>query len=492
MKLDAEDLANASPAEPEKHPLIAALLRGLVNGDWRDDELNRVLDTYARLSRKRRAKPGTGAYLDVRKAHGDHKTDKIVIVDKRILSTGEDAAGAPESNRIALVHYIAHRPVSEARLFLETEKAKIDPLSFKVNYALRLWVEAMHPAKGIPDRRRKLRSWKVRKNEADHLMEFFEGKTLRDIHLDTGREYYAARMAGKLAKGVGDPENLKDSPIKHELYALREVLDWFVHRKDLTRSPSSFDMPDFIDTETPFFTYEEMMHLLWACLGYDANADWTRTAKIPTETSRWLVRFFVLYFLTGTRYDAGSLLVWGFNDDVGCIDHANGVIWRNGRFAVRSQSKPKRRSDLIPYMMEVVRRWFKVDVELGAKHGYDPLYVIHDKNGRPPKNLRNLINDALKRSGADMSSHKAKHAGVTLLAYMGCPVAEIAEHFGNEVESLQKHYLHINWDKIERKIAKRIPLEGMEFNDLGINSPKPLDRKNAAILKADLRAKGRL
>jgi hypothetical protein len=483
MELDAEDLAN-SAFLPNVPPLIEELLRGLVTMHWKDGELPAVLKLHANLSRKRRQAPGTGPYLDVRKGH-EGRAPKIVIMDGGVpTSTGVDAVPEdmkPETSALALVHYTAYQP---AREYLENDGAQRDPLSFKVTYVLRRWLEAIKPAKGVPDRKKKMKRWKALGNCVDHLCGIFEGDALRDIDIDTGRNYYGRRIVQELKKGKRDPENIKDSSIGDELSCLEWAIDWFVAKKKLPVRPANFVWPDFIERETPFYTYDEMMALLWACLGFDATKGWKRV-HVERDVQRWLIRFFLLYFLTGTRYDANGKLAWGFNDHVGCIDHANGVIWRNGAQAIKSRQKPKRRSDLLAMMTEIARGWYEDDVRLGAKHGFQPIWVIHEK-GVPPRNFKNKVNDALARSGVKKSSHKCKHGGVTLLGYCGVTFEEVAKVFGNDEITIKDNYSHVDWEKVA-KMTDPIPKDEVRWRDLKRVSPTSLAPDLVQQLVADLK-----
>jgi hypothetical protein len=468
MELDAEDLAN-SAFLPKVAPFIEELLRGLVTMHWKDSELPAVLKLHANLSKKRRQSPGTGPYLDVRKGQSG-RAPKIVIMDGGSpISTGVDAVPEnmkPESSALALVHYTAYQP---AREYLENDGAQRDPLSFKVTYILRRWLESIKPAKGVPDRKNKMRRWKALGNDADHLMECFKGKALRDINIDTGRTYYGDRMGQELRRGKRDPEKLKDSPIANELWCLETAIDWFVSKRKLPIRPAAFEWPDFIEREMPFYNYDDMMALLWACLGFDAREGWKRV-KVDRDVQRWLVRFFLLYFLTGTRFENNGMLVWGFNDEVGCIDHEGGVIWRNGAQAIKSRYKPKRRSDLLVMMKEIVRGWYEDDVRLAALHGFPVLWVIHEK-GVQPRNFAVKISEALARSGVKKSAHKCKHGGATLLGLCGCTYADIADAFGNNPETIKTTYSHVNWEKIANK-PDRIPADKIRWRDLKkVSSP---------------------
>lgn len=483
MELDAEDLAN-SAFLPKVAPLIEELLRGLVTMHWKDDELPAVLKLHANLSRKRRRAPGTGPYLDVRK--GDQgRAPKIVIMDGgKPTSTGVEAVPEdmkPETSALALVHYAAYRP---AREYLEKDGAQRDPLSFKITYVLRRWLEAVKPAKGVPDRKKKMKRWKAFGNFIDHLCGIFEGDALRDIDIDTGRNYYGRRIVQELKKGKRDPENIKDSPIGDELSCLEWAIEWFVAKKKLPVSPVKFQWPDFIEREMPFYTYDDMMALLWACLGFDANDGWKRV-EVARDEQRWLVRFFLLYFLTGTRYDANGKLAWGFNDHVGCIDHENGVVWRNGAQAIRSRQKPKRRSDLLAMTTELVRGWYADDVRLGAKHGFQPVWVIHEK-GMPPRNFKKKVDAALARSGVKKSSHKCKHGGVTLLGYCGVTFEDVAKVYGNDESTIKKEYSHVDWEKVG-KMTDRIPQDELRWRDLKRVSPRSLPPDLVRQLEADLK-----
>ncbi|MET4260014.1 hypothetical protein ABIC09_004974 [Bradyrhizobium sp. S3.12.5] len=483
MELDAEDLAN-SAFLPKVSPIIEELLRGLVTMRWKDDELPAVLKLHANLSRRRRRAPGTGPYLDVRKGHKG-RAPKIVIMDGgNPISTGVDAATddmKPETSALALVH---HRAYETARQYLEDDGAQRDPLSFRITYVLRRWLEEIKPAKGLPNRKKKMIRWKALGNCVDHLCGIFEGAALRDIDIDTGRNYYARRIVQELKKGKRDPENIKDSPIGDELSCLEWAIDWFAAKKKLPVHPAKFAWPDFIEREMPFYTYDDMMALLWACLGFDATKGWKRT-HVDREVQRWLVRFFLLYFLTGTRYDANGKLAWGFNDHVGCIDYDNGVIWRNGAQAVRSRQKPKRRSDLLAMMTEIVRGWHEDDVRLGAKYNFKPLWVIHEK-GVPPKNFKKKVVAALARSGVKKSSHKCKHGGVTLLGYCGVTFEEVAKVFGNDETTIKENYSHVDWEKVAKMVAP-IPKDEIRWRDLKLVSPTSLAPELVVQLVADLK-----
>jgi hypothetical protein len=341
MKLTQRDLANCAVL-PEVDPDVEKLLRGLVTLDWKDAELPKVLELFKDLSKGRRETARhTGEYLDTLARPG--RVPKIVIagLEGGPRSTGLDAVEgqSPESNPVALIKL---KSIASARSFLEKQTAKRDPFSFRLDYVVLEFVKSEKPPKHTPNRKVKMRSWKRMQLAGDHLMETLADHAIRDVDPDTGKEYYARRMGQKLRKGKRDPENLKDSPIRKELYLLRRALEWFFGTRDITERIPTLTMPAFLELEVQFFTYDEFMRLMWACLGWDFEKG--LRVKIDPATSRWLIRFFVLYFLTGTRYDANSKMVWGYNDFVGCIDLENGHIWRNGGKAPKSKTKPRKRS----------------------------------------------------------------------------------------------------------------------------------------------------
>ncbi len=472
----------------EVSPLHRKLIRALVTEEWSDAELAKAMNVYRRLSRKRRSGPsGTGEHLTTRR--GKDRKDKIVVKDgEKLISTGENASeGADEEhNPYALLDLAAYR-----RDFLEEKKAEYDPLGYDVNFVLREYVDSQKPGPKVPDRARKVRTWGGTKNHARHLMDSFEGWRLSDIDVDTGRWYYADRLKRAHYKGKRkEGARLKDSPVSQELQLLNRAIAWFVRKRKLNRTPSAFEMPSFTKVERDFFVYSELVELLWACLGFSAADGWKRTADVPPATQEWLVRFFLLYILTGTRFANNALLFWGFNDAVGCIDAANGVIWRYGREEIVSKTKPRRRSDLGELIHALVKKWEERDRKLAATKGIPFGLVIHDENGEPPPNFAKIVKAALDRSGLGKSSHLLKHAGVSLMAALGYTIREIAEYFGNHELTLRRSYLHIDWDRIERRVEERIPLR--RFGDLALRSPPKTPAASAKALTGLLRARGRL
>jgi hypothetical protein len=134
-------------------------------------------------------------------------------------------------------------------------------------------------------------------------------------------------------------------------------------------------------------------------------------------------------------------------------------------------------------MTEIVRGWHEDDVRLGAKHGFQPIWVIHEK-GVPPRNFKNKVDEALARSGVKKSSHKCKHGGVTLLGYCGVTYEEVAKVFGNDEGTIKDNYSHVDWDKNK---VYQIPKDDVRWRDLKRVSPASLAPDLVQQLVADLK-----
>jgi hypothetical protein len=124
-------------------------------------------------------------------------------------------------------------------------------------------------------------------------------------------------------------------------------------------------------------------------------------------------------------------------------------------------------------MIEIVRKWHAADLRLAERRNLPFGYVIHQA-GLPPKDFDRKVREVLARSGVGKSAHKCKHGGVTLLAYCGCTVEELAEYFGNAENTLRKYYLHVNWDKVQRKVSERIAPNELRWKNLRDVSTKLL------------------
>lgn len=470
------------------HDLYEKLIKALVSTDWSDESIAAAMDKYRSMSRRRRGlPPGTGAYLDVRRGkdrRGKLRTPKIVIVDEgRPFSTGIDHVEGtePEANPEAVVAFIRH----ETRAFVKA-RAKESPGAFRITWLLRQWLEAHYPAPGVPDRQSKLKTYQNYANAIEQIAEGFVGKRLEDWHPEILIEYYTWRLQQPLKVGERDPDDVKDSPAIKQCSLLMRVLDWAKGRFGFEYNTRA-RMPEPTESEREWLTYDEIIRLLWACLGYVyENGAWKTTIRtidglsktvffrLPKKEwkrTQWLYRLFVLVLLTGTRYRTADPLHWYMRDDAGCLDAKNGVIWRNGRKAKKYKNKPRGRSELLPLSMTIFRRWLLWDLRFHAKTGSPPRYVVRDGTGGKLRNIDDMLRTVFARAGLGSSLHKLKHAGVTLLAEAGYTRREIADAFCNNESTLKDHYEHIDWDRNERLALHDKRPVVLKFADLNVSPP---------------------
>lgn len=489
----------AIPEAEEVDEMHRDLARALVSEDWDDADIPAVMAKYRRLSRTRRSGPaGTGAYLDVRRDEG--RSPKIVVRfeedgRQRSESTKLDAVEGqvPEDDPEAMLYFIGF----EKRAFVKA-RARKNPAAFAINWLAAEWLEAHRPTKGVPDYKRKQDTFLGYQNACDQAAEWFTGKRLGDWHSEILVEYYNWRMQQPLRKGERDPEDLRDSPAIAQTRIVLRALTWAMGRFNFVYNIDC-RLPEPTQVEREWLSFDEIIRLLWACLGYVwENGGWKTTTvqiggvtktvpyrlpKKERQRTQWMYRVFVLVFLTGTRYRTARAIHWYRLDKSGCIDTGEGVIWRNGRKAPVYDNKPKGRSDLFEHAQTIFKRWLLWDIRFADKTGAPLRYVIRNSVGGRLRNVDDMLVTIFKRAGIPSSVHKLKHAGVTLHAIAGFTLDEIAEKFCNDVETLRQHYEHVDWDKNERLAIHGGRPKIVKFSDLDRSPPTDevsLRRKVAA------------
>ena len=387
----------------------------------------------------------------------------------------------PENDPEALLYFIGY----ETRAFVRA-RARSNPGAFRINWILAEWLQAHYPQPGVPDRKRKLDTWQGYKNAVVQLCEWFIGRTLSDWHYEIAVQYYHWRLQQPLKRGARNADEVRDSPAIAQAHILVRAIDWakqqfgFVYNTDCR-------VPAETPVEREWLTYDEIMRLMWACLGFvHENGNWKtktierdgRTVTVPYRLPRkqwaktqWMYRLFVVLFLTGTRYRTARPLHWYRQSKQGCIDAVAGVIWRNGRNAPKYNNKPRGRSDLLPLAAKIFKRWLAWDLRFAEKTGRPPRYVVRNSEGGRLRNVDTMLVVLFERAGLESSAHKLKHAGVTLLGLAGYTRREIAEAFSNAEDTLRDHYEHIPWDDNEQlKLQDKRP-EVKKFSDLRRESP---------------------
>ena len=478
------DFPSAVSAEPHVQDVLA---KSILAGGWTQDNCLTVLANVRQLltSAGRKGRPSKGAHLAIRPGDEKRKAKIVIRDDGKEIGTGLDAEKGklPEENPLAVAKLISHIDAQ-----LRGLKARIDTERVRINDILFQYIEATEP-KQKSAMTEQMDYWKATANSARQLMEFFGTRmsTVKDFEPDAGNAYWGWRSHQELKRKIKDSQGKQktaaDRSVATHLIVLRAALRWYV-RKHRATVRIEFDWPRFPLFETEWWTWDEIVRLLYAAMGLQwdkTQQDWKRKTAIidgkerqvfdllPREERRRLkplVRFILIYCLTGTRFKALMKLLWKAHKEFGSIDVIKGLIWRNGRGARRNKIKRKPQSQLLESFLRKLRIWQERDQRDGFA------LVIHTATGNPVSNIRTLFNGVAESVGLDTKPHRLKHSGVTLAALAGFTVGQIAQLFGTREQTLRDHYLHIDWDGGVGPLQQEKELGLKSISDIGRHSPK--------------------
>ncbi|MGY3236686.1 hypothetical protein ACVMAJ_003576 [Bradyrhizobium sp. USDA 4448] len=450
------------------------------------------------IARRKSGKRTLGPFLTVRDANvPENRGAKVVIQDgNRQVSTKIPAIPGvlEEDHEGALEELAKHVDKSERR-----KKIEEDPDSIPLDRVFENFLATKKPGKGAAGYDRLIKTY--HRDEAANwwLVKFGKGKTLGYVDDDFGKTYKRWRLKQKAR--VDRKDERRDPAIEKEQYLAREAFRWISKklRKEGVRVPDlSFEIQKAPKKQKKSLTWMEFEWLLLACLGFQREG-YSYKKKIEVRhgverevwdrldcsQTKWLIRFFLTYLCTGTRFSRNRKLLWGVNDGVGSLDRDGKAIWRNGRQEELNGRKIAGRSPLTPVFGAIVRKWFAKDKALSRKWGFEPVYVIHDGKGNPLPNIEKLVLDVFARAGLEQSSHILKHTLVTLHGLAGATSQEIEDQTNTDKDTIEDVYTWVEWfeNLLQRRNGKA---EISRLIELKQASPQPILPEIAAVAIAKL------
>ena len=326
-----------------------------------------------------------GPRLHLKPAHGTRHSVWIIKDGEKRISTGcspDDAEGARE----ALAHYLArtHMP-----------PAGEEPLVVEVIAVYRREVE---PNLARPD----LIAYSVK-----HLVEFWGDDLVSTIKKPRCDAYVAWRCN----KGVSK------TTARHDLKNLRAAVNYY-HKAYGLKTVPIVTLPPKTDARVRWLTRQEAAQLL-------------RSTK-----ARHLRRFILIGLYTGTRSQAILGLSWMPSTSSGWVDLGKGVLYRRG--ADQRKTNKKQPPVAVPdRLLAHLRRWNRLDAELGVRH------VVHYQGTRVSK-LRRSWATARQAAGLDddVIPHTLRHTAATWLMQLGVDMWEAAGYLGMSIKMLEEVYGH--------------------------------------------------
>lgn len=338
------------------------------------------------------------------------------------------------------------------------------------------------------------------RNHASWLMEFAGDRTLRYVDDDFGKHFVMWRLLQPARTGkTSDDRSLS---MEAQQYFARRSFDWILkklRKLGAVRLPElSFTIQKGRHRNRRALTWMEFVWLLLACLGFQRVGNTFKTKTVirrgvarltwdlaPSKKTRWLMRFFLIYLCTGTRFARNQKLVWGTNDNTGALDPEGREICRSGRQQIVAPNKPAGRSDLTPAFAAMVRKWYRQDLRLSKAWKHPPIWVLHDGKGDRLRDVENLARTVFARAGLENSSHVLKHTCVTLHALYGYTHEDLADQTDTGAGTLKKHY-SCPWAMNRRRRQLGIPVSLTRLADLGKTSALPALPELAASAVATL------
>ncbi|MDX3968256.1 MAG: hypothetical protein QHD01_16860 [Bradyrhizobium sp.] len=450
------------------------------------------------IGRRKSGKRTLGPFLTVRKHNAaENRGAMIVIQDGRQQVTTKIPAIPgllEEDHEGALAELEKH-----VRKSAQRERVAKDPDSIPLDRLFERFLQTKKPGKGCAGYATLMKTYDREDAANWWLVKFAKGKTLGYVDDDFGKEYKRWRLEQKAR--VDRKDERRDSAIEKEQYHARQAFRWISKklRKEGIRVPDlSFEIQKAPKKQKKSLTWTEVEWLLLACLGFQRDGKsykkklevrhgverevWDR---LDSSQTKWLIRFFLVYLCTGTRFSRNRSLLWGVNDGVGSLDPDGRAIWRNGRQEELNNRKIAGRSPLTPLFKAIVKKWFAQDTALSRKWGFEPIYVIHDGDGNPLPNVDKLVLEVFRRAGLDQSAHILKHTFVTLHGLAGATSDEISEASNTDKDTIEDTYTWVEWfeNKLERRGGKA---EITRLIELKKASPPPIPPEIAAMAIAKL------
>ncbi|MBR0749977.1 hypothetical protein JQ582_39315 [Bradyrhizobium japonicum] len=462
-----------------------------------------VLKTY-------KLKPGPVPKLAIRKGDKRDCRDMIVIRlgDEDEESTGIPAEGWSDPNDC---------PEAKAKLEAYEERERFRFRARTAGYedircseVLMRYLELIDPAnlgKEALELREKISKemneaspwvyFRKCQDAADQLIEFLKSRPLGKVTRRLGKDYKAYKKKRPKRKGGKDESGkmiaaLRDRSINAHLSVLVGAFGWFVDEFNPPRR-IEIDMPPIEDEagEPICLTWEEVQRVILWCLGFvwikgegfarewrlvrgELKLAFRRLPYGDYKDRLCLIRFILIYFLTGTRFSAILALGWEPRNDRGWIEISSCWIFRNGRKSKRHKRKPREAGQMLPLARRMFACWHARDVARRASKSWTCAdggklnYVVHDGAGNPIKLhvMKALVREAFDAVEIETSAHKSKHGGVSTFHEAGFALHAISFFFGTTEKTIDTSYRRL----------RRAENLGYYPGDAGERLPAPADR----------------
>ncbi len=246
----------------------------------------------------------------------------------------------------------------------------------------------------------------------DNLMPYWGDKTLDDVKGSTCRAYLSARKSGS-----GRISSVKDSTVRRELKTLQAAINHW-HKESPLEAVPKVSLPPEGERRERVLSRSEVAKLLWAC----------RKRKAPH-----VARFILVGVYTGTRHNAILRLRWEASLAHGHIDVEKGIIFRRG--SAEKETSKRRPPCRIPTRL-------LCHMALWLRRTTSPTVIHHE--GQPILKMKRAWKGVVKAAGLgpDVTPHVLRHTAISWLLWRGWPIADVAEHVGADITTIQKTYWH--------------------------------------------------
>jgi integrase len=381
------------------------------------------------MRRSKRGRPAKGARLYVR-------DNRFVILDqgpdgrRREIGTGASAGDRAAAEK-ALAAYLAEKHVPDFGSGHPSEVLITDVLAYY----------AEHHAPKVVRRDSLARSLTV-------LGDFFATKTANDMtpqlcdqFVDWRIHLGDARGSNKWEpRGPNTSRILKPATARNDLTVLQAALRFAWQNRKITQAMPVAKPPPS-EPRVRSLTRPEAARLLLGALGWDLRTGERHSQRI----NRYLARFILIGFYTGTRSGRIRRLQWVENLQGGWVDLERGVLHRRAP----NEAETKKRAPSVPIsgrLLAHLRRWRKLTAR----------YVI-EHNGVPvANNVHGGMKSACRLAGlTDVTPHTLRHTATTWMLERGLSPWRVGKYVGMSAQMVERVYGHAT-DEMQRATANAI------------------------------------
>ncbi len=271
------------------------------------------------------------------------------------------------------------------------------------------------------------------------LRDFFEDMPISSVDRKVLQKWIARRKAGTTGtKNIGS-----NASINRELTALRSACN-FMHKRvePIQHRIPGWILPDiagvFLDTPPSkdiVVLHHEIIKML------------ERAAPLPGERMSRLYRFLCVGFATGSRKEAIEQLEWAQ------INMKTRVIDLNPLGRVQT-AKRRPKVPITDDLWPVIERAFE---ERKNQYFMDS-----------PGSIRKAFSTFMAKWGYEaVTPHVLRHSCATRLASAGTSMIEIAALLGDDVTTIEKHYLHLSPGQLREGVNRR-PEKPTDSTDVSV------------------------